>query len=263
MKHIILCADDFGLNKGVCQGILRLVHHQRLSAVSCMVNGSDFNVYGIELSALNNQIKSGLHFNLTEGYFLSEPNQPCFSLKELLVKTHLSLIKRSFIASEFNAQLDHYIKVMGKLPDFIDGHQHVHQFPKIRQVILDLYRKRLQENGTLIRGTYPAITLPEYRMKASLLSRLGGKALAKQLKKLNIPHNSCFAGVYDFSPKADYRALFRHWLKKVPDQSLVMCHPGTGIEPDDSIGPSRVLEFNYFFSNDFLTDCREYQVDLG
>ena len=140
-KTIVLCADDFGLNPGVSQGILKLADSGRLSAVSCMVNMPAITVYAPELLALKKQPQIGLHFNLTEGTLLSIPGKSCFSLNELLFKTHLASIKLSFIAQEFTQQLEQFIQVMGRVPDFIDGHQHVHQFPRIRQVIMDLYER--------------------------------------------------------------------------------------------------------------------------
>lgn len=64
-KNIILCADDFGLNSGISQGILKLARGNRISAVSCMVNAPDFHIHGQELLSLN-KIQPGLHFNRGE-----------------------------------------------------------------------------------------------------------------------------------------------------------------------------------------------------
>src|SRR5437870_2547143 len=133
----MLCADDFGLNGGISAGILKLVQKERLSAVSCMTNMPSFFSYAKELLPFRKQIKIGLHFNLTEGLLVSNPQKSCFSLNELLIKTYMRSIKLSFIAKEFLAQLDRFTEFMQGPPDFIDGHQHVHQFPGIQKVILD------------------------------------------------------------------------------------------------------------------------------
>lgn len=262
-KTIIVCADDFGLNPGVCQGILQLAHSQRLSAVSCLVNMADFSTHARELSDLKNQVLRGLHFNLTEGYLLSEPNILCFSLNELLIKTHAGLIKSSFLAKEFNAQLDRYINEMGSVPDFIDGHQHIHQFPKIRTIILGLYEQRLRAHGTFIRSTYPAITLTPFQFKARILAATGGKVLYARLTQQNIPHNRYFSGVYNFAQGTDYRSLFRQWLSLVPNDTLIMCHPGLGDLNKDSIAHARIVEMDYFASTAFVEDCLENQVTLS
>jgi predicted glycoside hydrolase/deacetylase ChbG (UPF0249 family) len=251
-KTVVLCADDFGLNTGVSEGILNLVEKERLSAVSCMVNMPNFNLRAKDLSALKNKVQIGLHLNLTEGYFLSHHDRPCFSLNELLLKSHARLIKPSFIAKEINAQLEHFIHMMGRMPDFIDGHQHVHQFPIIRPIILNL-----------VRSTYPAITLPQYQFKARILAITGGKKMQAELKKLTIPHNSHFSGVYDFAQDSNYRDLFRQWLALVPSDTLIMCHPGAGSNDSDPIAHTRSKELNYFLSEEFLNDCLEFHIDLA
>jgi predicted glycoside hydrolase/deacetylase ChbG (UPF0249 family) len=261
-KTIVLCADDFGMNTGVSQGIIKLVNLERLSAVSCMVNQPDFNLYVKDLFALKNKVQIGLHFNLTDGYLLSKYNRQCFGLNELLVKSHLGLIKPSFIAKEFNAQLDHFTQMMGRMPDFIDGHQHVHQFPQIRRTILNYYEQNLRAHKIYIRSTYPAINLPQFQVKGNLLALTGGKKLHATLKKLTIPHNPYFSGVYNFAKDTDYRTLFRHWLALVPSETLIMCHPGEGLINSDPIAHTRETELNYFLSNEFINDCQEFRTQL-
>lgn len=261
-KKLSICADDFGLNAGICKGILQLARMQRLSAVSCMVNQPDFLSYAQELLALKNQVQIGLHFNLTEGPLLSS-NTPCYGLKELLIKSHLRMIDPLLIAKEFQAQLQCFKRVMGRLPDFIDGHQHIHQFPGIRQIIFDFYDQELSQNGTYIRSTFPSIAFASYQSKIRVLAVAGGKQLHFDLKRLNIPHNSCFLGVYDFAKGTNYRYLFRQWLFEAPNNSLIMCHPGENNTDEEAIAHARKVEFDYFMSNEFLQDCHEYGVQLG
>ena len=263
-KTITLCADDFGLDSGVSEGILKLVRMGRLSAVSCMVNMPGFIPYAKELITLkkSKRIKIGLHFNLTEGYLTSIPEKSGFTLAELLIKTHMRSLKLSFIAKEFLAQLEQFTQVMQQPPDFIDGHQHVHQFPVIRKVMLDLYTQKLKNHGTFIRSTWPAINLPQYRFKAKVLRITGGKALMKQFIKLNIPHNRYFSGIYDFAPNTNYRELFRKWMHFARDNTLIMCHPGENSDGSDPIAQARIKEFNYFSSDEFLKDCEEFHIQL-
>lgn len=262
IKRIALCADDFGLNPGVSQGILKLARDRRLSAVSCMVNRPAFAVYAQELLHLKAQVQIGLHFNLTEGNLLSVPSQRCFSLGELLLKTHLASINLTFIAQEFTAQLEQFVHTMGVFPDFIDGHQHVHQFPRIRQVILDLYERHLRQHTPYIRSTYPAISHKRYRFKAKMLALTGGKALHTALGKASIPHNVHFSGIYDFAAHTDYRRLFGEWLQLISEPTLIMCHPGEKCQEPDVIAPARLREMQYFASNEFMLDCKEYAVEL-
>lgn len=260
MKTITLCADDFGLSSSINHGILSLVSLKRLSAVSCMVNGPEFKTQAPQLIALKHQVQTGLHFNLTEGCLISDPNSQPFSLLNLLLKSHIGWINSSIIKKELHAQLDTYVQVMGDLPDFIDGHQHVHQFPKIRPIFLEVYQQRLRHKKTYIRSTFPMISLSQYQFKSLILKHSGGSSLKQDLQHLSIPHNSYFSGVYDFSEKSDYRALFKQWLALAPSNTLIMCHPGEG--GCDAIAKARAVELKYFKSDDFLSDCQNANVIL-
>ncbi len=254
-KNIILCADDFGYNEEISEGLLKLAQMKRLSALSCMVNRAGFEPYVKDLLNLPRTIQLGLHFNLTEGFFLSQPDKACFSLSKLVFKTHLRTLTSSFVEQEFIAQLERFIYLMGKWPDFIDGHQHVHQFPLIRNKIIKLCEQQLQEHSLWIRSTYPLISLPAYNWKKRILAYTGGKALKEELIKHQYLHNDYFAGVYDFSSKVNYSSLFKHWLNLAPINTLIMCHPGKGHDTSDAIAAARLREMHYFSSEAFLEDC--------
>lgn len=260
-KIITLCADDFGYTPGICEGILKLVQLQRLSAVSCMVNQPAFHHYAEELGQLSSQVRVGLHLTLTEGQLLSSPQRRGTSLWQWLLKTHLGLVSSTWIEQELNAQLDQFIQSMGCFPDFIDGHQHVHQLPVIRTLLLKLYHQRLKEYNVAVRATYPAITTSAYHAKAKILAITGGRALQRALTRHKIAHHDCFAGIYDFTVQ-DYRSLFCQWLHLVPNNTLIMCHPGEKRWNADPIATARLLEMAYFSSDAFLEDCFQYKISL-
>src|SRR5207253_5580574 len=98
----------------------------------------------------------GLHFNLTEGKPLSreykkiqgDTFQPLYKVMMLAFMRSLS---QPAIEAELHAQLDRFEEQMGYLPDHIDGHQHIHQFPVIRSAIAKVYDERLRANNTYIR----------------------------------------------------------------------------------------------------------------
>lgn len=268
----ILCADDFGLSPGICEGILKLAQEHRLSAVSCMVNMPYFEYYLPDLLKLKDKIAIGLHFNLTEGFLLSQPNKPCFTLPELLFKTHIHVLSNSLIKEELLIQLERFVDNVGSVPNFIDGHQHVHQFPQVRAILIELCKQRLNSSlastrecggqwceqlpQMYIRSTYPILSVAPYHKKGTILAFTGGKALKSALKKNAINHNDWFAGVYDFSPGVNYRSLFKQWLQLAPENTLIMCHPGEGVEKTDPIAHARLVEMAYFSSEQFIEDCR-------
>lgn len=254
-KTIILCADDYGLNEVISQGICQLLARQRLSLTSCLVNQPDLENYAQGLLQVATRDQIGLHINLTEGEFVAVPGKHLFSLKELLWKTHLAKMDVALLRKEMNAQLDRFCQAFGQLPAFIDGHQHIQQLPQLRQLILELYQQRLSGSAVRVRCSFPVVHAGHYRLKARILNALGGRAFKKLLLKQAIPHYPCFSGVYNFSETSDYRSLFQSWLREAPDMTLIMCHPALENSPHDPIAKSRWQEFCYFNSEFFVEDC--------
>jgi predicted glycoside hydrolase/deacetylase ChbG (UPF0249 family) len=261
-KKIILCADDYGLNPSISQGIRQLVTKQRLSAVSCMVNMPDIQQQAKQLIDLQANIDIGLHFNLTEGSYAMLSSKQMPSLGKLLLRSQLRLLSVNFIEQELNAQLDKFEQAFARLPDFIDGHQHVHHLPVVRAALLKVYQKRLRQQGSYVRCVVPSINYTS-RLKSWVLALTGAFGFKKLLVQHQIPHNLCFGGVYDFSEWANYADLVRNFLAQAPSGSLMMCHPGLEIaQATDSINHARLKEYAYFTSENFEQACEQYRVRL-
>lgn len=258
-KQIILCADDYGLNPHISQGIRQLVAMQRLSAVSCMVNVADLTLQAKQLLALRADIDIGLHFNLSEGQFLVDNNKSMPSLMRLLLRSQLRLLSATFIEQELNAQLDKFVQAFGRLPDFLDGHQHVHHLPIVRKVLLKVYQQRLKQHGSYIRCVSPSLVTKQ-TLKAWVLNLTGAYRFKKLLLRQQIPHNACFGGVYDFSECGNYPNLVRNFLAQAPHGSLMMCHPG--LQSTDAITRARLAEYAYLSGECFQQDCKRYGVRL-
>ena len=62
---MIICADDYGLSPAVNDGIIELLESKRISAVSCMMLGSDVEIGMRKLQVLNKNFDLGLHLMLT------------------------------------------------------------------------------------------------------------------------------------------------------------------------------------------------------
>lgn len=156
MKSIILCADDYGQNTAISQAIIALLKEKKLSATSCMTNAPEWLTHAAWLATYKDHADIGIHLNLTEGKPLSAAFRESYgdsfpSLMTLLKKCYLRQWDPSNIYAELNAQLDQFIAGVGRLPDFIDGHQHVHHFPLIRNVVLKLYEARLRTVNCYVR----------------------------------------------------------------------------------------------------------------
>src|SRR5262249_55590165 len=62
--NVILCADDFGMARGISEAILSLVEGRRLSATSALVTGPLWPRYAPMIARLRNSVAVGLHINL-------------------------------------------------------------------------------------------------------------------------------------------------------------------------------------------------------
>lgn len=266
-KRIVLCADDYGQDLAISRGILALVEGGRLSAVSCLVTQPGWQEQGEWLHPWRGKIDVGLHFNLTEGEALSSAyvkahGSRFLPLNTLIKKSFTRQVARQAIEAELTAQLARFSEVIGQPPDFIDGHQHVHQFPVIRDAVLTVYQKQF-------RDTKPYIRLVNHRLRIGDIKKLiiyltGTAAFRRLLDQANIPRNSSFAGVYQFAHAADYEAYFRRFLKEIRAGGIIMCHPGWRSEnPLDAIAQARCHEYEYFLSTAFLKDCNAAGVSLS
>lgn len=262
-KLLILCADDYGQNEPISQGIFELVRLQRITAVSCLTNLPNLFNYAKWLLPYQNQIDIGLHFNLTHGatlcYASSLNHKEKFpKLNYWLVKSRLRNIDKEAIAQEFKAQLIQFREAYQKLPDFIDGHQHIHQLPVIREIILNVCSKIMQGHDFYIRNTsepYRQLFKGPARFKRSIIQLSGSHSLRKILTKKQIKHNSSFSGYYNFRDASHYSNLFPRFLANITHGGLIMCHPGLkSNDMDDPIRESRVYEYEYFKSQKFLHD---------
>ena len=61
-------------------------------------------------------------------------------LKATLRAAMLRRLKPQKIAVEVGAQIKAFAAAFGRLPDFIDGHQHVHVFPQVREAVIAAVR---------------------------------------------------------------------------------------------------------------------------
>lgn len=267
MKHIILCADDYGQSHAISQAIIDLLKNRRLTATSCMVTSPEWRLYASWLIPYKNQVDIGLHFNLTEGNPIDHLNHGFASLSHLLLKSHLRWVNKHAIRAELNAQLDQFISAMGMLPDFIDGHQHVHQFPMIRDVLFEVYEERLRQHGCYVRSIDDPRALWNVKAvaysKKLILQLSGAAAFKKRLVARNIPHNGSFSGVYSFGSLVQYESLFGLFLKDIKQGGLIMCHPGLeDVGSADAIHSSRLEEYKFIKSEQYLKFLDEAQVKL-
>lgn len=271
-KKITLCADDYSFTPAVSEAIIQLISRDRLSAVSCMTNTEHWKTHADWLKPYVDKVDIGLHFTLTDvpphNSKLREswPNGSPSHLN-LMLQAYTRQLNPEWIRSEIKSQIDRFEQALGILPHFIDGHQHVHQLPIVRDALLAVYQENFPDASCYIRipsnGVLKIKDSISTTIKSSLIAITGATSLKRLLSKHNIPFNTSFSGIYTFSNAPHYPQYFRQFLEEIKPNGLIMCHPGLHSEASiDSIAGPRWHEYNYLNSDAFLQDCENKGIQL-
>ncbi len=252
LKKIILCADDFGISQGVSNGIIQLLEKNRLSAVSCMSLGQAWGKTAHDLKPFEQQTAVGLHITLTYLPPLNKSigvSHPCE--KTLFLQTWTRTLDQRKIKQEIKEQFEHFIDVWGQAPDFIDGHQHVHVLPLIRDFILDL-RSRYAPQAWMRN----VVHLTSLEHQKQLILAVLGWYFCQRLKKENIPHNHQIFGFYNLYQPTDFSSYLERWIEKADPEkpALIYCHPGfpdASLKGIDDVFDARQREFDFLSSDTF------------
>ncbi len=243
-RRVALCADDYGYNAAVDEAILGLIDQKRLGGTSCMVEAPRFAAAAPALRERERGLDIGLHFNLTESF----PGAPRVgSLPAVIAASWLHALSAGEVTQRLRRQLGRFENIFKRVPNYIDGHQHVHQFPVIRDALLHELSTRYGSRRLLIRNTASTAT----DSKSRVLALLGGRTMKKQLQMVDWPTNLGFVGAYRYERGADFAALAADWLRTLKDGSIWMCHPAIRAEDGDPIGAFRVAEYGWLSSPNF------------
>lgn len=253
MKAIGLCADDYGQHAGIDDGVCGLVAQGRLTAVSCLSEAPRWPAAAARLRELAGA-DIGLHLNLTERL-----GAPPASLAMLIASAYLRQLDGAALRLTLARQCDAFEAAMGRAPEFIDGHQHVHQLPQVADALMALLDQRYGARRPWVRNTVPLPGVGGF--KPALLRALGGGALARRLRAQGVPTNAGFGGVYGFDTP-HYGALVDAWLAHARDGALLMCHPASAPGPHDAIAAQRLVEYAFLASDAFPALLATRQIRL-
>jgi len=155
--------------------------------------------------------------------------------------------------------------VLGRAPDFIDGHQHVHLLPAVREPVLEAAKKA----GAYLRLTdEPLAAILRRRVatgKAIFLS-LMARPMARRIGQAGLRRNSSFRGARSFAESESFRSLFCRMIEGAPAGTIVMCHPGLvdeALAGRDPVTTAREGEYSYLLSEDFPADLAAAHLRLA
>lgn len=259
MKRIAICIDDYGLHPAVDEAILSLISKGRVTATSCMVGAPAWQYDAARLKEQFDagHVDAGLHLDLVEYPIEGSLRQP---VGAWMRDSMLRRIDRAAVQSEIRAQLDAFEATMRRAPSHVDGHQHVHQFPVVRGLLVDeLVRRYGMTKLPWLRRTRGA---GRWRFKGRVIEAMGNRPLERLAQEHGFPQNRSLLGVYDFhGGAARFRTLLAQWLHDARDGDLLMCHVATGIVPGDEIAQARVDEYAIFAEDGFDELVRDAGVE--
>ena len=274
-RRIWLCADDYGISPGVNRAICDLIGHGRLNATSVMVVGPAIGraeAEGLQLAAKSRpRCAIGLHVTLTAPFrpltmhFRPLDGGLFLPFRRLLRAGLMRQLDPEIIRAEVVMQLSTFHDLFGRLPDFVDGHQHVQLYPMVRDGFLAAVKERAPDAWVRQAGRNQPLMRRLASPKALFLDFLSTR-FKRRAARAGIATNPAFSGAYDYSRKADYAALMREFLDGLPEYGVIMCHPGfvdetlVGLDP---LTTTREVEHAYLSSDSFPTLLAENNVTLN
>lgn len=248
------------MNASIDAGILALADQGRLSGASCLVDGPSFPAGAARLAASRLQI--GLHLNFTESF--GQPG-PCRPLGGLIASAYLRRLSPSALRASVQRQLRLFEDRIGRVPDYVDGHQHVHQLPQVREALLEALGNYPEPRPWLRDTGRPRVAgLPlRLQAKAWVIAALGAAAFRRHAQAQGLRTSDGFLGVYDFQGGTSaYLAWMRRWLAMCRDGDVLMCHPASGIDPQDALSAQRQAEFDVLGGDAMADLLAHYRISI-
>jgi len=265
-RSICLCVDDFGMHPGIDGAALHLAGMGRVHAISCMVGGNSWSSSSPLLRPMD-RVDIGLHLDFTESPLLTGSRR---TLPAMVFTSHLRWLDRRAIRAEIRAQLDAFERAMGRSPSFIDGHQHVHQLPMVRNELLAELQARATHPLPWIRSTRAPGVGPSGLagipglIKPRVVESLGARRLSAEAKRLGHKQNSHLLGVYDFrGGSSRYQTLLGWWCRHASNGDLLMCHPSESRAEGDPLIEARRCEFDVLCGEAFAVELQQAQLLLA
>ncbi len=263
-RRIWLCADDYGISPGVNRAIRDLIEKGRLNATSVMVVGPAIG--RDEVNALvastryNPGCAVGLHVTLTAPFRpLTMHFRP---IESGLFLPHPTLFRWGMtgrldfelVQTEVTVQIETFIDLFGRAPDYVDGHQHAHLFPGVRRAFLAAVKSATPDAWIRQCGRNRRWTERLDSPKALVLDALSAQ-FRRHAARTGLTFNPAFAGAYDFSKDSEFGSLLRQFLRGMPADGVVMCHPGLVDDVLIGLDPftfQREREYEFLGSEHFL-----------
>ncbi|WP_322416264.1 ChbG/HpnK family deacetylase [Mesorhizobium huakuii] len=226
-RRIRLIADDYGLAPGVSAGILDLLDRGRLTGTSCMTGFPEWPDAAARIKPLCGGAAVGLHLTLTDQLALTgrsslAPEGRLPPLRSLALPVLRGKIDERDVHAELDAQYSRFVEALGRRPDFIDGHQHVHFLPVVRKWLRGQFSE--SSGRPALRGA-PALGNAAVAPKVAAIAAVAAgfnRSMARAGFMLFAP----LTGIYDWRQPEWFAPVLQAAVDTLPERGLFMCHPG-------------------------------------
>ncbi len=240
MKQLILNADDFGLTRGVNDGIVRAHRDGILTSATLMASSRAFDD-AVARAKAEPQLGVGCHLVLVGGTSVSAPGEiPSLvdadgkfprTLPEFVAKVSTGAVRTRDIERELRAQIEK-IRRAGIEPSHVDTHKHTHAHP----LVMNALGRVAREMG-ITRVRKPAEDLAASWATQSGAGRSWGQLASAAAVRAVTPWFQSLAHKYDLhtpdhflglamTGRLSATALWR-LIEALPDgTSEIMLHPG-------------------------------------
>ncbi len=179
------------------------------------------------------------------------------SLGALIARSLAGNLDTDEVRAEIERQLDAFMAVMGRPPDFVDGHQHVHVLPGIRRMLLQTLRRRGLQGRLWLRdpsdGLRPMMRRRVAWTKAATV-RAFALGFARAARASGFEMNEGFSGFSAFDPARSFEREMHRFVVRLGRRPVVMCHPGyvdDELRRMDPVVETRAKELAYLASPRF------------
>jgi chitin disaccharide deacetylase len=256
MKQLILNADDFGMTRGVNEGIIRAHRDGVLTSTTLMANGPEFDD-AVARAKSNPKLGVGCHLVLVGGPAIA-PREKISSLADangnlpesltgLVARLSSGLIRIRAIERELRAQIEK-IRSAGIEPTHLDTHKHTHAHPKVMEalgrVAKELGITRIRKPMENLRDSWETTRHENSGRAKELIAAAAARAvtpwfqaIARKYGLLSPDHFLGLAMTGGLGP-----AALRRMIDTLSDGSTeIMLHPGI-CDTDLASSGSRLLD---------------------
>src|ERR1700690_511793 len=236
MKQLILNADDFGLTRGVNQGIIRAHREGILTSATLMATAPAFDD-AVELALANPGMGVGCHLVLVGGKAISLPREiPSLadrdgnlmaSLPLFAARVSFGSVRPSEIERELRAQIEK-IRGAGIRPSHVDTHKHTHVHPVVMEVVGKIAREygiqRVRNPIENLRDSWNGVGLSRRLAPAGMVRVVGRSfhTISRRCGLFSPDHFLGLARTGQLGPQA-----LRRMIEGLSEGSTeIMSHPG-------------------------------------